>query len=194
MCPYYMGDYMGDYYGGDPGLLSGIGRFLGRAAGGFGLTRRALPAMRAIAPIIPGGAAIVKATGMLSRAAGMGKMIVRAHPAGTAVAGVVASAGALAAIRHRGSPAGAGMATMAGMQVGPAGIPMRGFHVSRRTGALVRNRRMRVTNPKALHRAIRRATGFARLARKVLHFTSPKAPRGRAVFRAKRRSTKRLST
>jgi hypothetical protein len=46
---------------------------------------------------------------------------------------------------------------------------------------------MRVTNPRALRRAIRRATGFARLARRVLHFVGPKAPRGRAVFKFKRR-------
>jgi|SRR6516164_9086735 hypothetical protein len=36
-----------------------------------------------------------------------------------------------------------------------------------------RHRRMRVTNPKALRRAIRRAQGFERLARRVMRFTSP---------------------
>lgn len=50
-----------------------------------------------------------------------------------------------------------------------------------------RYRRMNVANVKALRRAIRRANGFSKLARSVLTFTSPKAPRGKAIFRKKRR-------
>lgn len=50
-----------------------------------------------------------------------------------------------------------------------------------------RRRRIRVTNVKALRRAIRRARGFEKLARKVMHFTSPRKPKGRAVFRVRRR-------
>jgi len=189
--PYYMGDYMGDYYAGDPGIFSRLASFLGarRTLGRAGMLAKIA------APLLPGGGILAKAGTALSRAASMGKMVVRAHPAGTAVAGAVASAGAIAAVRHRGSPAGAGMAMgpMRGLPAGPeAGFPMRGFHISRRTGALVRNRRMRVTNPKALRRAIRRATGFARLARRVLHFTSPKAPKGRAIFRTKKPSTTKM--
>ncbi len=187
--PYYMGDYYaGDM--GDPGFL----RFLGRAASGFGLTKRFFGSRvgSALARVIPGGPIVSRAAGALSRAASMGKMVVRAHPAGTAVAGIVASSGAIAAISHRAAPAAAGMAMMPRMA--PAGLeaPMRGFHLSRRTGAMVRNRRMRVTNPKALHRAIRRAMGFARLARRVLHFVSARAPKGRAIFRTKRRTTTRM--
>jgi len=77
----------------------------------------------------------------------------------------------------------------------PAGAPLRGFHMSKPykchgtivPSHLVRNRRMRVTNTKALRRAIRRAHGFSRIAKKVLHFTAPRAPKGRGVFRFKRR-------
>lgn len=49
-----------------------------------------------------------------------------------------------------------------------------------------RRRRMRVTNVKALRRSIRRCQGFAKLAKRVLRFTSPKAPRGRPVYRHRR--------
>lgn len=50
-----------------------------------------------------------------------------------------------------------------------------------------RSRRMNVTNPKALRRAIRRARGFAKLARKVLTFPISKPPKGRALFKKARR-------
>jgi len=54
-----------------------------------------------------------------------------------------------------------------------------------------RQRRMNVTNVRALRRSIRRAQGFAKLAKRVLRFTSPRAPRGRAVF--KHRTRKRVA-
>ena len=48
-----------------------------------------------------------------------------------------------------------------------------------------KRRRMNVTNPRALRRAIRRARGFEKMARKVLGFTTPRKPKGRAFFRAR---------
>lgn len=51
---------------------------------------------------------------------------------------------------------------------------------------LVRNRRMNVGNARALKRALRRAGGFARLARRVMSFTHPKS--GRGHFKFKRRA------
>jgi hypothetical protein len=53
----------------------------------------------------------------------------------------------------------------------------------------VRRRRMRVTNVKALRRSIRRCQGFAKLAKRVLRFTSPRPPRGRPVFRHRKRKS-----
>lgn len=50
----------------------------------------------------------------------------------------------------------------------------------------VRSRRMNVANPRALRRAIRRAQGFSKLARRVLTFVSAKAPKGRAKFKRKK--------
>ena len=83
-----------------------------------------------------------------------------------------------------GGAAGAAAERIFGMRGAVAGAPgQRGFHISKKTGKLVRNRRMRVTNPKALRRAIRRARGFAHLAKQVLSFTAARAPRGRARFR-----------
>lgn len=49
-------------------------------------------------------------------------------------------------------------------------------------------RRMNVGNVKALRRAIRRAKGFEKLSRQVLRFVSAKPPKGRAVFKKRRRS------
>jgi hypothetical protein len=50
----------------------------------------------------------------------------------------------------------------------------------------VKARRMNVTNVRALRKAIRRATGFAKLSRRVLSFVQAKAPKGKAVFKRKR--------
>lgn len=49
----------------------------------------------------------------------------------------------------------------------------------------VKSRRMNVTNVRALRRAVRRATGFAKLARRVMTFVNAKAPKGRAKFKRK---------
>ena len=88
---------------------------------------------------------------------------------------VISAAGGAAAI----GLGGVGLGRM-GMHTGA----MKGFHMNKH-GKMVRNRRMRVTNPRALRRAIRRAHGFARLARKVLSFTSPHRPKGHAHFKKK---------
>jgi hypothetical protein len=50
----------------------------------------------------------------------------------------------------------------------------------------VKPRRLNVANPRALRRAIRRAQGFSKLARRVMSFVG-RAPKGRAIFKRKRR-------
>ncbi len=178
--PYYSGDYYtGDYYEGDPfwGGVLGLGRRLAGLGGRLFKRGRITPPPMITAPVgIAGGSlagagmAITRTTGALARrAAG----VVSRHP-------VLSAAGAAGTIGAIGG--------MVGGRVGMEPAAQRGMHISRKTGRLVRNRRMRVTNPKALRRAIRRATGFAKLARRVLHFTSPRAPRGRAVFKKRRRA------
>jgi hypothetical protein len=71
------------------------------------------------------------------------------------------------------------------------GRGVRGMHIEKRgkrAGQLIPNRRMNITNPKALRRAIRRAHGFEKMARRVLGFTTPHKPKGRMYFRPKRRA------
>jgi hypothetical protein len=84
-----------------------------------------------------------------------------------------------AIVKHPVLSAAGGAAAIgaAGMMGGRAsvGMPgMHGMHISRKTGKMVRNRHMRVTNPKALKRALRRAHGFAKLAMRTIHLVHPK--------------------
>ena len=163
---YYMGDRMGDYYGvGDPG----IGSFFSKALG-FGL---------GAVPVV--GPALSKGVGALTKfrgiAKGVGGAIVK-HP-------VLSAAGAAGAGMAIG-----GVAEHALMAAGAA-CP-KGFHPCKskhgcKKGPCVRNRHMRVTNPRALRRSIRRATGFAKLAMRTIHLVHPKK-RGRfGGFRKRRR-------
>lgn len=170
--PYYgmKGDYYrGDYYRGDPGFFSFLG---GLAKSAVGLIPGVGPVL---SKIIPGGAGSAAGAGMgaiVRATAGKAVTTVAKHP-------VLSAAGA------------AGITAMGGAAVGHAlaapGAAGKGFHVSRKTGHVVRNRHMRVTNPKALRRSLRRVAGFARIARRVLHFTHPRVARGRAHFRFPKR-------
>jgi hypothetical protein len=45
-------------------------------------------------------------------------------------------------------------------------VPLRGYHMSA-TGTWVKNRRMNVTNPRALRRSIRRVSGFGKLVHRI---------------------------
>lgn len=164
---YYKGDfYQGDFYRGDPGFFS----FLGKVAKGIG-------------GFIPGVGGLVSAAGGALEKVGASKVakpiistIVK-HPVLSAAgaAGVIGAGGTMTARRGRMGGAAAGVGPMAGRRGGAGG------------GFGRRHRRMHVTNVKALRRAIRRAKGFERLARKVMHFTSPRPPKGRAVFKMRRK-------
>lgn len=158
-----MGYYMGDYYGmrsvyrGDPGF--------------FGFIGRALKGVVKLATGLGGGGApktqtvIDIARGLPTRFPGAAPIVRRVGgalkkiPRGVLVAGGAAAAGAAAGAGARALMEGGGR----------------------------RRRRMNVCNARALRRAIRRSQGFARLAKRVLRFTSPKAPRGRAVFKTRKR-------
>lgn len=161
----------GDYYGtqGDPFF----GALVGLAAGGISkLFKRKGPKLISPSPGV----------GLVERGAQALTQAMVKHPAITGAAGTAVTAGIGIDVARR-------MSGGRGEAMG--GVPMRGFHMSKpRRGVpshLVRNRRMRVTNTKALRRAIRRAEGFSRIARKVLHFTSPRRVHGRGVFRVRRR-------
>ena len=130
--------------------------------------------------------------------------------------GGVRPASALPVTAFRMPPAGmsftgaaSGIPTFAGLGITPAGpgpgagsalIPHMGcgpgFHHAKHKGAFggllaskcVRNRHMNVSNPRALRRSIRRLRGFEKLARSVLHITSP---RKKHVFGGPKRARRR---
>ncbi len=138
------------YYSGDPGFFS-----LLRRAGSF--------AASIAAPHIPGGTLALKAISKVSAvraAAGTAMRVTRGaiikHPVLSA-AGAAGAIGAGALVQHRGAAADR-------VVMGPGGVMMH----------MRRHRRMRVTNPKALRRALRRAHGFARLAMKTIHLIHPR--------------------
>ncbi len=157
---YYQGDMRGDYYAGtrgDPGFFS----FLGRVA---------KSALGVASGVMPGGGMVSgaitrmlpgKVGGMVSR---VGGAIIR-HP-------VLSAAGAAGAITAAGAMGRRGM-TKVGVHPGLAGMR--------------RHRRMRVTNPKALRRAIRRTQGFAKLAMRTIHLVHPKKKVRFGGFKTRRR-------
>jgi hypothetical protein len=169
-----MGYYMGDYYAGDPGIMSIFKRAAGFIPGIGGLISRVMPGgaartTEAIVKRVPGGMARAgEIAGAVVRSGG--RMIAK-HPVLTAAG----AAGAAAGIGALGERAMGGRAME------------RGFHVSRKTGKVVRNRHMNVCNPRALRRSLRRAHGFARLAMKTIHLIHPKKKGRFGGFKTRRR-------
>lgn len=167
-----MGYYMGDFYGrrrvlrGDPGFFSFIGKALG-FAGSF------LPGVGPVVSKVGGAitAAAEKHPKLVAPIVRAGEQIVK-HPAISAAGAAAATATTVALARHRGAAPAGGMSMGGGGRMGGGGG---------------HRRRMHVTNVKALRRSLRRISGFARIARKVLHFTHPKASRGRAHFKFPKR-------
>jgi hypothetical protein len=172
--PYYMGDYYSQspgtgYYRGDPGIFS----FLG------GLAKRAVGFIPGVGPIASAAMEAIPTGG--SRMARTGRVlggVVRKHP-------VLTAAGAAGVLLG----GGAGMERMA--MGGGAACP-KGFHPCKsrhgcRKGPCVRNRHMRVTNPRALRRSLRRAHGFAKLAMRTIHLVHPKKKARFGGWRKKRK-------
>lgn len=142
---YYMGDfYRGGRQMGDPGFFSFLGG-LAKKAAGF------IPGVGPIASTalshIPtgGGSKLAKMTSL----AKSGVRTIARHPGMTAAAGGAA----------------AGVASV---------VATRALTGHKGAGGTGRHRRMRVTNPKALRRAIRRTQGFAKLAMRTIHLVHPK--------------------
>jgi hypothetical protein len=152
---------MGDYYAGDPGFFSFLGK-VAKTAVGF------IPGVGGVASKVAG--AIIPSGGR-AVARKIGGAIIK-HPVLSA-AGAAGMAGAGAGVMgsRMGTPAAAGRARMS-----------RGV-----SGGFRRHRRMRVTNPKALRRAIRRTSGFAKLAMKTIHLIHPKKHVRFGGFKKKRR-------
>lgn len=73
---------------------------------------------------------------------------------------------------------GVGMTFPLGPSSGRAGHALsmhgdvpRGFHISKKTGKVVKNRHMNPLNPRALRKSMSRVTSFARFAKRTIAFT-----------------------
>jgi hypothetical protein len=154
---------MGDYYRGDPGFLSFLGKAV-KTVGGF------IPGVGGIVSRVGGKIAEVAARPGVRRVTGA---IVK-HPVLTAAGavGTIGAVGGTMAARH----GGVTTSSISTRRMGGAG-----------GGFGRRHRRMRVTNPKALRRAIRRTAGFAKLAMKTIHLIHPRKKVKFGGFRGKRK-------
>ena len=185
-CNYAAGDYYrGDYYQGD---FLGIGGALKKAAGvafsaakGF-ITGGPINAVRsAIATAVAPRAQVptlslqgppLDQIGLINVQTGVG--------GGTIPSMSLTPSGQLVPCQMKGY-----RVNKSGYYRHPRGNPAAAVYVPPKS-VCVKSRRLNVANPRALRRAIRRAQGFAKLARRVMTFVSAKAPKGRAKFKRKR--------
>ncbi len=158
---YYQGDYYrGDYYGGDPGLFGFLG---GIAKKGLGLIGSVLPGpLGAVAKtagrLIPGGRQ--RAIPMVQQRPPAPRLPPRQTRLGIQVGG---QQGIQVGKTTKYFVEGQGM-------VMPTvdGCCPSGYHQAKDgSGRCVRNRRMNVTNPRALRRGLRRVSGFAKTVKRV---------------------------
>lgn len=193
---YGRGDYYrGDYYRGDPGILS----FIGKAARGITgiLSKAGIPGAglaNSVANAIfktPATGNVLQATPMAQLVAGgptpyppldqYGLINVQTGVGGGAAPGMsLTPSGALVPCQLKGY-----RVNKSGYYRHPRGNPQAAVYVPPKS-VCVKTRRLNVANPRALRRAIRRAQGFAKLARRVMTFVSAKAPKGRAKFKKRR--------
>ena len=82
---------------------------------------------------------------------------------------------------------GAGAGALGTKMLAAGGACPKGFHTSKKHGHCVRNRHMRVTNPRALRRSLRRAHGFAKLAMRTIHLVNPRKKGRFGGFKKRRR-------
>lgn len=175
--PYYTGDYYrGDYYKGDPGFLSTLGGII-KGVGGF---------IPGVGPLISGAGGLLEKVGTKAAA----PAAVAATHAVTAPGffkGATTRIGTKVVSTARAHPVltAAGAAGLAGVAAGAGGAALRAHMAA---GGGRRHRRMRVTNPKALRRAIRRTQGFAKLAMKTMHLVHPTRKVRFGGFRKRKRA------
>ncbi len=167
-----MGDYKTYGYAGDPGWLSSLWK-----------------GIKKVAPTIIGGligGPVGAVIGAGAAGAGGGGVPMKptpgiyggalTFPGGTQI-GMGYQPGAMVPGQGRLPPytaAGPGVLPMGGR--GGQMVPS-GYHFAKDgSGRLVRNRRMNVANPKALRRAMRRAQGFEKLAKRAINFNKRVRP------------------
>jgi len=161
-----MGDYKTYGYAGDPGFLSSA----------FGFIKKI--AMPIIGGMIGGPLGGVIAT---AGTAGAARTKPKALPAPPGqIVGQVSFPG--------GTSIGLGLQAGGAPIPGPydpsrgTGMVPSGYHYAKDgSGRLVRNRRMNVANPRALRRAMRRAQGFEKLAKRAINFNKRVRPARKKV-------------
>jgi len=161
-----MGDYKTYGYAGDPGFLSSI----------FGVLKKvALPIIGGmvggpLGAVIGGAAGKQVAKTPMRPPSGAGGQLVGqvGFPGGTTI-GLGLQAPGQQVLGPYAPPGAAGM------------VPS-GYHYAKDgSGRLVRNRRMNVANPRALRRAMRRAQGFEKLAKRAINFNKRVRPARKKV-------------
>ena len=161
-----MGYYMGDFYPNHQRVMKGDPGFFSFLGG---LAKSAVGFIPGVGPIAEKALSVIPkfGGGRLGGLAKRGVGIIKAHPVLSAAgaAGVI-GAGGLGAHELR-------------MHLGKRGVMVKG-----------RRRRMRVTNPKALRRALRRADGFARFAMHCIRLTHPHKKGKFGGFRMKRKKSR----
>jgi len=176
--PYYQGDYyQGDYYQGDPGLFGTLKRAIaGTVRVGVGLlTGGPLGAAKAAANVARTNTQLMTLaadTAMITPAQDLERQR-RLHAEAMAKHAAQAGTGMIPMLMQPGGSYG----MMRGMRPNKSTYITRGGGTSRwapgllvhpKGTELVKSRRMNVANVRALRRGLRRAQGFAKIARRVL--------------------------
>jgi len=162
-----MGDYKTYGYAGDPGWLSsiwkGVKKFVLPIAGGM----IAGPAGVAIGGALAGGGKPTPTMPMIPGTVG-GAI---SFPGGTTISTAFAPGGMVPGQGRLPPYTARGPGVLPGGGRGGSMVPS-GYHFAKDgSGRLVRNRRMNVANPRALRKAIRRTSGFVKLAKRALKGT-----------------------
>ena len=174
---YHEGDYAGDYGEGD---FLGIGHLIGSVGhiiGGLGI-----PVISGVANTVANVADKLTHPSTAIQGAGVGSL------GGLSTARPVPGFGSTTSSTNVGY--GLFQHSTTTMTAPGKGKSVGGYHQlasGKNAGKWVKNRRMNITNPKALRRAIRRGHGFEKMARRMLGFATPHKPKGRMYFRPKSR-------
>ena len=167
-----MGDYKTYGYAGDPGFLSGlwkgIKRFAPAVLGGL------IGGIPGAVAGLPGGGGGPMTPKLPPPPGQFGGAV--SFPGGTSI-GLGFQPGVMIPGQGRLPPYTAtGPGVLPGGGRGGQLVPS-GYHFAKDgSGRLVRNRRMNVANPRALRRAMRRAQGFEKLAKRAINFNKRVRP------------------
>lgn len=175
---YYRGNYRGDIFSSIGNALGSVGRVVGGLVGGpIGSVIQGASGMLTSTPRPPVPAVVAPSFSM-SGGPGMALQAPQPRPGGPPVI-------------LGGSTVGVSSLGTIGVRSGRGQHPNKSTYYTRngrvdKGSRMVPNRHMNVGNARALKRALRRAHGFARLARSVMSFTVTGRKHGPGHFKAKR--------